>query len=66
MELNFNLGRALAAAGKVNEGIPYVEKALKLGGSENSLILERLSALYAAAGRTEEAAATAKRAAALR
>jgi Flp pilus assembly protein TadD len=62
MELNFNLGRALAAAGKVDEGIPYVEEALQLGGSENFTVLDRLSGLYAAAGRMKDAADTARRA----
>jgi tetratricopeptide (TPR) repeat protein len=62
MELNFNLGRALAAAGHVQDGIPYVEQALQLGGSENFLVLDRLSGLYAAAGRAKDAAETARRA----
>jgi tetratricopeptide (TPR) repeat protein len=62
MELNFNLGRALAAAGKVSEGIPYVEKAVQLGGSSNALVLDRLSGIYAAAGRVNDALSTARRA----
>jgi Flp pilus assembly protein TadD len=60
--VRYNLGRALAAKGSFNEGIPHVEKAAELSGWQEPVILDRLSAIYAEAGRLPEAIATARRA----
>jgi len=61
--LQFNYGRALAASGHLQEGLARVEKAAQLSGGEEPLILERLSALYAEAGRRADASAALRRAA---
>ena len=60
--LHFNLGRAVAAKGRLDEGIRHVERAIELGGASEPVILDRLSAMYADANRTADAAGTARRA----
>ncbi len=62
MTLHYNLGRALTAKGRLNEGIRHLEQAVSFGGSGETVILERLAAMYADANRMADAAATASRA----
>jgi tetratricopeptide (TPR) repeat protein len=63
--LHFNFGRALAASGDTRAGIRHVEEAVRLSGGGHLAMLDTLSALYAGAGRFDEAAAAARRALAL-
>jgi tetratricopeptide (TPR) repeat protein len=59
----FNLGRAQVAAGRTDEGIRNVERADQMARGQDPTIADRLSEIYANAGRFPEAAATARRAA---
>jgi Flp pilus assembly protein TadD len=62
MTLHYNLGRAQAAGGRLSEGIAHIEKAVELSGGREPVVLEKLAALYAEAGRWADAAAAAQRA----
>jgi tetratricopeptide (TPR) repeat protein len=59
----FNLGRAQVAAGRTDEGIRNVERADQMARGQDPTIADRLSEIYANAGRFTEAAGTARRAA---
>jgi tetratricopeptide (TPR) repeat protein len=61
----FNLGRAQVAAGLAGAGIRNVERADQMARGQDPTIADRLSEIYANAGRFSEAAATARRAASL-
>jgi tetratricopeptide (TPR) repeat protein len=57
-----NLGNALASAGRLDEAIAHIERAMALTKHQNAAILNTLSAAYAAKGRFDDAAATAQEA----
>ncbi len=63
--LLFNLGRSRAAAGQLPEGIRNVERAAQLSQWQDVVILERLAAIYAQAGKAPDALGMARRALAL-
>ncbi len=65
VELLFNLGRARAAAGQMSEGLRTVERAAQLSRWQDVVILDRLAALYAEAGKPQDALGMARRALAL-
>jgi len=57
-----NLGNALASAGRLDEAIAHIERAVALTKRQNAAILSTLTAVYAARGRFDDAAATAQEA----
>jgi protein O-GlcNAc transferase len=61
LTVHYNLGRALAAKGRHQEGIPHLRKAFELSGGKEPVILDRLSAMYAALRQWPEAIETAQR-----
>jgi tetratricopeptide (TPR) repeat protein len=61
-DTNKRMGITLLAAGKINEAIGYAQRACELTGNKDAECLETLASGFAAAGRFEEAKATAKKA----
>jgi Flp pilus assembly protein TadD len=59
---NKRMGITLLAAGKTNDAIRYAQRACELTGNNNAEYLDTLAVTYAAAGRFEEAKATANKA----
>jgi tetratricopeptide (TPR) repeat protein len=59
--VHYNLGRALAAKGRHQEGIPHLRKAFELSAGKEPVILDRLSAMHAALQQWPEAIETAQR-----
>jgi Flp pilus assembly protein TadD len=58
-----NLGIALAVTGNLGAAVPHLEEAVRLTGGRDPMMLDVLGRIYAAAGRREDAARAAHRAA---
>jgi tetratricopeptide (TPR) repeat protein len=61
VEVHYNLGRALAARGDLAGGIKHLEQAARVTDGREPMILEKLAAMYAEAGRFADASAAARR-----
>ena len=57
-----NLARLLAQSGKFEEAIPHMERAVKLSNAREPVILSLLAAMYADAGRMQDALDSARQA----